>query len=147
MARSVDRGPVRGVVGPPRTAVGIDLERLDALDRFDEATVSRAANRLLGGAERRWCATQASPVQGLIVIFCCREAAYKCYRGSPSVMELALDPAGDLSFGRATLGDVGITVVWRVIENEVLAIAASGRPDIPMKLQASVGGWPKATVS
>ncbi len=130
--------------------MGIDLERLDALDRFDEATVVRASQRLLGSAEHRWCATQPSLARALTVAFCCREAAFKCYRGSLSLMDLALDLTGDLSFGRATRsvpGDVGITVGWRVVRNQVLAIAASGSSDIPARLLGCVSGSTGATLS
>lgn len=124
-------------------SVGIDLERLDALDRFDEASVARAGRRLLGAAERRWCAGQASPSEAIIVIFCCREAAFKCRKGLPSVLELTLAPVGHLSHGMATLSEaaeVEITVAWRIIENQVLAIAASGPSRIPADLLRCVSG-------
>ncbi|HEY8258123.1 MAG TPA: 4'-phosphopantetheinyl transferase superfamily protein [Gemmatimonadales bacterium] len=130
-------------------SVGIDLERLDTLDRFDHAAVVRAGQRLLGVAERRWCANQASLAQAVIVIFCCREAAFKCHGNSATVLDLALVPTGDLSFGEATLSaprNAEIAVAWRVVDHQVLAIAASGPSNLPSELLRRVSGSHEATV-
>lgn len=110
-----------------RTAgVGIDIEQLTVLDRFDGLAIARATARWLSPAERAWCTNQSSAARALLIVVCCREAVFKATRGARPAHELALRLDGDLAGGRGGWYDgrrLGVEVEWWAVEGRLLALA------------------------
>lgn len=112
--------------------VGIDVEEIGAFDRFDHLTIMRASRRWLSPLEQVWCGRQPCLPRAMVVVFSCREAAFKSVRGVRPAHELALRMQGDLSGGHGALYHGGrrieIEVTWSVAEGRVLALAVAGDP-------------------
>jgi 4'-phosphopantetheinyl transferase superfamily protein len=114
---------------PVREGIGIDIEDITAFDRFDEAAIRRASACRLSPDEQAWCACQPSAARALLVIFCCREAAFKCSPGTRAAHELVLRMTGGILTGRGTCANAvpfEIEVRWEVAGGRLLALAAGG---------------------
>ena len=114
--------------------VGIDVEDVAAFDRFDPLAIARAGARWLYREERTWCERQPSPAGALLVVLCCREAAFKSVRGMRPMHELELHLVGEVPAGGGACGGPGrieIEVAWRVSGGQVLALAAAGDRGAP----------------
>jgi phosphopantetheinyl transferase (holo-ACP synthase) len=108
--------------------VGLDLEELDALARFGARARALPA-RWLGPAERSWCARQPEPPRAFVVVWSCREAAFKAagVGGSPHALRLRL--WGTTARGRARAccaRRVLAEIAWRRREGHVVAVAVGG---------------------
>ncbi len=113
----------------PPLGVGIDIEERSALDHLDESVLQRAAARWLTRAEREWCAAQLAPRESLLVVLCCKEAAYKAWRVPSAVHEVSLAMDGCIGGGRALArgsGTVRLEVAWRLEPTRIVALAAAG---------------------
>ncbi|HEX6615979.1 MAG TPA: 4'-phosphopantetheinyl transferase superfamily protein [Gemmatimonadales bacterium] len=108
--------------------VGLDLEELDALARFG-ARARVLPARWLGAAERSWCGRQPEPLRAFVVVWSCREAAFKAagVGGSPHGLRLRL--SGTIARGRARAcraRRVVAEVAWRRRGRYVVAVAVGG---------------------
>jgi phosphopantetheinyl transferase (holo-ACP synthase) len=115
--------------------VGLDLEELDALARVG-AAAAPLAHRWLDRAERAWCRRQGRPARAFVVVWSCREAAFKAGTGAAGPGDLRLKLAGTLQRGRARAclhGRVVAAVEWRRTARHVLAVAAD-----PMHAEAGL---------
>lgn len=105
--------------------IGIDLEDLDALARF-AGRADHLARRWLDGAERAWCRAQGHPARAFVVVWSCREAAFKAGTGAAAPCDVRLRLAGTLERGRARayLHDQMVAgVAWGLTARHVLAVA------------------------
>jgi phosphopantetheinyl transferase (holo-ACP synthase) len=114
-------------------AVGLDLERLDALDRLGPRTSVLSA-RWLSPVERAWCGRQLEPARAFVVVWSCREAAFKAAAtaGSPYAIRLRL--SGTIVRGRARAWHarrVVAEVAWRRLGRHVASVAVSAGAGAP----------------
>ena len=105
--------------------VGIDAEERNALRHLDDAALRRAADRWLTPAERAWCAAQGSLEESLVVVLCCKEAAFKAWKGPRVVHQVSLALEGSAAAGRARAegAEVAIQVEWRQAAGHIVALA------------------------
>ena len=106
--------------------VGIDLAERSTFARLPEAWVRQAAGRWLTAGERRWCAAQGSFREAVVVVLCCKEAAYKAWNGTagPWTVSLGLRSAtGVGGSAAATSGDIRIEIDWKVSPDLIVALA------------------------
>lgn len=116
---------------PVPGGVGVDVEELAGLNRFDDSAIARATARWLKPQEQDWCARQPSAAEALIIVLCCREAAFKCGCSRLPVHELGLRIEGGPAVGRAEVAPsaaAAIELVWWVADGRILAVAAAGPP-------------------
>ncbi|HEX2638907.1 MAG TPA: 4'-phosphopantetheinyl transferase superfamily protein [Gemmatimonadales bacterium] len=119
--------------------VGVDLEDLDALARFDGAA-DRLVRRWLDGPEQAWCRRQADPARAFVVVWGCREAAFKAGAGARSPDDVRLRLVGTLArgHGRALRGGrVTALLGWRATGRHMIAVAvgaAHTEPDLVDRL-------------
>jgi hypothetical protein len=116
------------------TGVGIDIEEPAALDRFDEAAVRRAAERLLSPREWAWCRRQPSLRRAFTIVISCREAVFKACRDAPAVAAVQLRMAGGPLAGHAAWNgpeSIGARVAWRLRRGVVVALAVAGGERCP----------------
>jgi phosphopantetheinyl transferase (holo-ACP synthase) len=125
------------VAYPSVLGVGIDMEERAAFARLDGASVEHAARRWLTREERRWCRSQGSLAEALLVVLCCKEAVFKASNQGRAPHQVRLTLAGSCSRGRAWAKQsaVPVTVLWRRWRQQVvaLAIATPGSVDIDLR--------------
>jgi phosphopantetheinyl transferase (holo-ACP synthase) len=127
----------------PLGGIGLDLERHDALDRFDRDALSALFQRWLTPDERRWCLARPRPARAAVELLCCKEAVYKAAQPHPpSLAGIAIHPpdvqGDDVMHAAAAAYGPGTTagVAWTMRGAEVVAVAvvarqAHPRDDIP----------------
>lgn len=109
--------------------VGIDLEQVAALARYDEEMIGRAAARWLGERERAWCGAQPSFRDAMLSVLVVKEAVFKATANSGPVHEVRLALLGDPESGLAVSarGSVRVDAVWYRIGGSIVAVAVVGR--------------------
>jgi len=108
--------------------VGLDVEQVSGLGRFDEASVLRAGRRWLRPAERAWCAAQPSFREAMIVALSCKEAVYKSLPSARPAHEIALTMHGSAAAGWArsrAFAPLRIAVRWRTSKDRIVALAVT----------------------
>ena len=116
---------------PTVIGIGIDLEPCDALMRLDETALRRAAGRWFTPAERAWCSGQPSLGESMVVLFCCKEAAFKAWNGAGAAhtIGLTLDGSSSAGWARSEHPAAIVGVHWRRWHGQVLALAVAIAPD------------------
>jgi phosphopantetheine--protein transferase-like protein len=112
-----------GVLG-----IGIDVERLEQFSHLDESMLRRAAARWLSAGERRWCASQRSYREAILVVLSCKEAVYKAWATPGGAHELILAMRGSTASGRATsdrFAPVRLEAAWEVSRDSILTLAVA----------------------
>lgn len=110
-----------GLVG-----VGIDVEEVGGLNRFDEASALRAGLRWLQPGERSWCTAQRSFREAMVVVLSCKEAVYKSLPTHGAAHEVTLTMRGSTAAGWArseTFGPLRVEAVWQTSHDRIVALA------------------------
>ena len=112
---------------PAPLGVGIDLEDGGAFSHLSAAALRRAAARWLTPAERAWCSGQPSLGESLLVVLCCKEAAFKAWSGGHAAHQVSLVMQGCATSGWALVEDspIQVRVDWRRRRGRVLALAVA----------------------
>ena len=108
--------------------VGIDVEAVGGLSRFDEASVLRAGSRWLRPGERSWCAAQPSFREAMVVALSCKEAVYKSLPTHGAADEVTLTMHGSTAAGWArseAFTPLRIAVSWRTSNDRIVALAVA----------------------
>jgi phosphopantetheinyl transferase (holo-ACP synthase) len=92
--------------------------------------VERAADRWLSAEERVWCCSQTSLAEALLVVLCCKEAAFKAWSEGTAAHEVRLDLRGSTARGRGSArhSPVAVEVEWRRLGQRVIALAVATAP-------------------
>jgi phosphopantetheinyl transferase (holo-ACP synthase) len=109
--------------------VGIDVEQLEQFSHLDESMLRRAAARWLSAGERRWCASQKSYREAILVVLSCKEALYKAWATPGGAHELMLAMRGSTASGRATsdrFAPVQLEAAWEVSRDSIVTLAVAG---------------------
>ena len=82
--------------------IGIDMERLDALGRFDESARRAFAERWFAAGELGIDPTAATSPEALVAGMCCKEAVFKAVGGEAFAPAAIVVPRGEAGWGGRT---------------------------------------------
>jgi len=108
--------------------VGIDIEEVDGLSRFDDASVVRSGLRWLQPGERSWCTAQRSFRAAMVVVLSCKEAVYKSLPTPGAAHEVTLTMRGSTAAGWArseSFGPLRVEVAWQTYNDRIVALAVA----------------------
>jgi len=126
--------------------MGIDVEEVGGLSRFDEASVLKAGSRWLRPGERSWCTAQPSFREAMVVALSCKEAVYKSLPTHGPARQVALTMRGSTAAGWArseTFAPLRIEVSWRTSNDRIVALAVAAEvPEARRPLERLLRHYP-----